>query len=165
MQTGAPACKSGCHRLGVATLKIVCPKLGITSEWFGGRTCARPPATSCLCSITLTFAGLREAQDSCPPQASTSAKQVGVIDFILKLPSWKTSLNPYGSKLHGAKIRWKSAQPDTFSKMLETLDFQGFGRFFQFLKSYGFVPIFYTVNPHGYWARRHFLCGKFEIIV
>ena len=52
MQTGAPACKSGCHRLGVATLKIVSPKLGITSEWFGERTCARPPATSCLCSIT-----------------------------------------------------------------------------------------------------------------
>ena len=47
--------------------------------------------------------------------------------------------------------------------MLETLDFQGFGRFFQFLKSCGFAPIFYAVNPHGYLDRRHFLCGKFEL--
>ena len=58
----------------------VCPKLGITSEWFGGQTCARPPATSCLCSITPTFAGSQKTQDGCPPQATTSSEQVGVID-------------------------------------------------------------------------------------
>ena len=36
--------------------------------------------------------------------------------------------------------------------------------FADFKKDCGFAPIFYAVNPHGYWARRHFLCGKFEYV-
>ena len=42
------------------------------------------------------------------------------------------------------------------------LIFKASGDFADFKKNRGFAPIFYAVNPHGYWAHRYFLCGKFE---